>query len=53
MKIAVISANGKSGQLIVKKAVDRGIDVTAVVRGDNKTVAQHVIQKDLFVLIWQ
>ena len=50
MKIAVISANGKSGQLIVKEAVDRGIDVTAVVRGDNKTVAQHVIQKDLFDL---
>lgn len=47
MKIAVISANGKSGQLIVKE--DRGIDVTAVVRGDNKTVAQHVIQKTYLI----
>ena len=27
--IAVIAANGKSGQLIVREAVDRGLDVTA------------------------
>ena len=33
MKIAVICANGKAGQLIVKEAVNRGLDVTAVVRG--------------------
>ena len=46
--IAVIAANGKSGQLIVREAVDRGLDVTAVVRGENKTVAQHAIIKDLF-----
>lgn len=39
--IAVIAANGKSGQLIVREAVDRGLDVTAVVRGENKTVAQQ------------
>ena len=32
--IAVIAANGKSGQLIVREAVDRGLDVTAVVRGE-------------------
>ena len=48
--IAVIAANGKSGQLIVREAVDRGLDVTAVVRGENKTVAQHAIIKDLFDL---
>lgn len=41
--IAVIAANGKSGQLIVREAVDRGLDVTAVVRGENKTVTQHAI----------
>ena len=29
MKIAVVCANGKAGQLIVKEAVDRGLDVTA------------------------
>lgn len=48
--IAVVAANGKAGKLIVKEAVDRGFDVTAVVRGENKTVAQHAIVKDLFDL---
>lgn len=33
MKIAVVCANGKAGQLITKEAVQRGLDVTAVVRG--------------------
>ena len=50
MKIAVICANGKAGQLIVKEAVERGLDVTAVVRGENKSVAKKVITKDLFDL---
>lgn len=50
MKIAVICANGKAGKLIVKEAVDRGLDVTAVVRGDNATAAQKVLKKDLFNL---
>ncbi|OUN33563.1 NAD(P)-dependent oxidoreductase [Lachnoclostridium sp. An76] len=50
MKIAVICANGKAGKLIVKEAVNRGLDVTAVVRGDNETAAQKVLKKDLFDL---
>ena len=50
MKVAVVAANGKAGKLIVKEAVERGMDVTAVVRGENKTAADHVIQKDLFDL---
>ena len=50
MKLAVIGANGKAGKLIVKEAVTRGLDVTAVVRGDNTTVAQEVLKKDLFDL---
>lgn len=50
MKIAVICANGKAGQLIVKEAVNRELDVTAVVRGENKSVAENVIIKDLFDL---
>ena len=48
--IAVVAANGKAGKLIVKEAVNRGFDVTAVVRGENKTNAQHAIIKDLFDL---
>lgn len=50
MKIAVVCANGKAGKLIVKEAVERGLDVTAVVRGENQTAAKNVIQKDLFDL---
>lgn len=50
MKIAVICANGKEGKLIVKEAIDRGLDVTAVVRGENQSAAAKVIQKDLFNL---
>ena len=50
MKLAVIGANRKAGKLIVKEAVNRGLDVTAVVRGDNTTVAQEVLKKDLFDL---
>lgn len=50
MKVAVVCANGRAGTLIVKEAVERGLDVTAVVRGENKTVAGSVIQKDLFDL---
>lgn len=50
MKIAVVCANGKAGKLIVKEAVERGLDVTAVVRGENHSAAEKVIQKDLFAL---
>ncbi len=50
MKIAVVCANGKAGKLIVKEAVDRGLDVTAVVRGENRTDAQSVLVKDLYDL---
>ena len=50
MKIAVVCANGKAGQLIVKEALSRGLDVTGVVRGENRTEAKQVIRKDLFDL---
>lgn len=50
MKMAVVCANGKAGSLIVKEAVARGLDVTAVVKGSNRSVSQHSIEKDLFDL---
>ena len=50
MKLAVICANGRAGRQIVKEAVDRGLDVTAVVREENKTAAKRAIRKDLFAL---
>ena len=50
MKIAVVAANGKAGKLIVKEALDRGLDVTAFVRSANKTAAKKVVQKDIMDL---
>lgn len=50
MKLAVVCANGKAGTLITKEAVNRGLDVTAIVRNENKTVAEKAIIKDLFDL---
>lgn len=50
MKIAVVCANGKAGKLIVQEAVNRGLDVTAVVRGEDRTAAQKVLTRDLFDL---
>ena len=50
MKIAVLAANGKLGSLIVKEAVERGNDVTAITREENKTVAKNFIKKDILDL---
>lgn len=50
MKIAVVCANGRVGKLVVKEAIDRCFDVTAVVREANQTEAEKVITKDLFDL---
>ena len=50
MKIAVLAANGKVGSLIVKEAVDRGNDVTAIARDENKTVAKKFLKKDILDL---
>ena len=50
MKIAVVCANGKAGTLIVREAVERGLDVTAIVRGENRTAANRTVVKDLFDL---
>ena len=50
MKIAVVAANGRVGKLIVKEALDRGLDVTAFVRGENKTAAKKSVSKDIMDL---
>ena len=50
MKIAVICANGKAGKLIVEEAERRGHEVTAVVRGENRSAAKSAIIKDIFDL---
>lgn len=51
MKIAVIGASGKAGSLILKEAIDRGHDVTAIVRNKSKVVEDvAVVEKDIFDL---
>ncbi len=50
MKLAVICANGKAGKLIVKEAVARGLEVTAIARGENHSAAPGFISKDLIDL---
>lgn len=49
-KIAVVAANGRTGQLIVSEAIERGMDVTAIVRSTNKSAAQHELIRDVFAL---
>ncbi|BBH24119.1 hypothetical protein Back11_54640 [Paenibacillus baekrokdamisoli] len=51
MKIAVIGASGKAGNVIVKEAADRGHEVTAIVRNAAKFEGQaSVMEKDVFDL---
>ena len=50
MRIAVVCANGRVGRLVVKEAIERGLDVTAIAKGENQTVAKSYIRKDLFDL---
>lgn len=54
MKIAIIGATGKEGGLLLKEAVARGHEVTAVVR-DAKKITEpkaRVVEKDLFALTY-
>ncbi|MBR2215741.1 MAG: NAD(P)-dependent oxidoreductase [Selenomonadaceae bacterium] len=51
MKIAVVAANGRVAQKVVKEALERGMEVTAFGRGkENKTEAANYVQKDIMEL---
>jgi putative NADH-flavin reductase len=52
MKIGVIGATGKAGSLIVREALERGHEVTAIVRNTSKVSETNVkvLEKDLFDL---
>ncbi len=54
MKIAVIGASGKAGQLLVKEALSRGHNVTAIIRKPNQQLDKnaHILIKDLFDLTY-
>lgn len=50
MKVAVVCANGRVGRLVVKEAINRGLDVTAIAMGKNESAAEKYVCKDLFNL---
>lgn len=52
MKIGIIGASGKAGSLILKEALTRGHEVTAIVRDEAKVQIQgaSVLEKDIFDL---
>ncbi len=52
MKIGIIGATGKAGNLILKEALDRGHEVTAIVRSASKVEDKSlsVLEKDVFDL---
>ena len=52
MKIAVIGATGKQGSMIAEEALNRGHDVTAIVRNAAKVsnAELKVLEKDVFSL---
>ncbi|MCM3674716.1 MULTISPECIES: NAD(P)-dependent oxidoreductase [Peribacillus] len=52
MRIGIIGASGKAGSLILKEALTRGHEVTAIVRDEAKVQIQgaSVLEKDVFDL---
>ncbi|EUJ39871.1 NAD(P)-dependent oxidoreductase [Brochothrix campestris] len=51
MKLAIIGASGKAGQFILQEALDRKLDVTAIVRNKaNISQPVKVIEKEVFDL---
>ena len=51
MKIGIIGATGKLGNLLVRKLTDKGEIPTAIIRNQSKlTVKIPIIEKDIFSL---
>ncbi|QNK49075.1 NAD(P)-dependent oxidoreductase [Brevibacterium sp. PAMC23299] len=52
MKIGIMGASGKAGSLILKEALTRGHEVTAIVRDESRVQIQgaSVLEKDIFDL---
>lgn len=52
MKIGIIGATGKAGNLIMKEALNRGHEVTAIVRNASKMtdLDAKILEKDIFDL---
>jgi len=50
MKIGIIGASGKAGSFILKESLNRGHEVTAIVRDATKVQDQQVLEKSIFNL---
>lgn len=51
MKIGIIGATGKAGQKLTQEAINRGLDVTAIVRDASKlTVSVQMLEKNILGL---
>ena len=50
MKILVVASNGRVGSLIVKEALEKGLDVTGLGRGENKSGVAKYLKKDALEL---
>ncbi|WP_107841626.1 NAD(P)-dependent oxidoreductase [Metasolibacillus meyeri] len=55
MKIGIIGATGKSGNFILEEAIERGHDVTAIVRNASKLTNKEVevLEKDIYDLSFE
>lgn len=47
MNVLIIGVNGKVGSLVYKKAIEKGINVSGLGRGDNKNNLNSYLKKDV------
>lgn len=52
MKVAVVCANGRVAKAVISEAVNRGLQVKAILNKQEETLAQEVIVKDLFDIVY-
>lgn len=52
MKVAVVCANGRVAKAVISEAVNRGVQVKAILNKQEETLAQEVIVKDLFDIVY-
>ena len=46
MKILVVGSNGRVGSLVVKEAINKGLNVVGLAKNENKSLASNFILKD-------
>lgn len=53
MKVAVVCANGRVAKAVIKEATGRGLQVKAVLKRKEESLAQEILVKDLFDLTYE